>query len=137
MFRIPQRDHGADDSETGASGDSVAPLRAREQAQRPVRSMREVVELCRRYSNRDDLLKPLAAVLGRIEAGDQADEPAMTLDRSSPEFQALLERLSPSNLDSIAHVYLAGMPAQELANLLGMSLSKLTKLLHQHGIRRS
>jgi site-specific DNA recombinase len=39
MFRIPQRDHSHDHSDTGASGDMVTPLRARDQRQHPVRTI--------------------------------------------------------------------------------------------------
>lgn len=95
------------------------------------------VELCRRYSNRDELLKPLVDVLRRIEQGAQTDEPALQLDRSSPQVQALLERLSPDNVEAMSELYLAGMPAQELADRAGSSLSSVTKLLHRHGVRRS
>jgi DNA-directed RNA polymerase specialized sigma24 family protein len=108
----------------------------------PVRAFREHrspkprVELCRRYSNREELLKPLVSVLHSIEQDDKSDVPGVRLNRSSQQIVTLLDHLSPDSFEVMSELYLAGMPAQEIADRAGVSLSKVTKMLHQHGVKR-
>lgn len=94
-----------------------------------------VLELCRRYSNRDDLLKPLAAVLRLIETGDQTNEPGIC---SAPrEFQRLLnDRLTKADIAGMIERFKEGATLKQVANEFGICVKSVQRVLLDHGVGR-
>ncbi|MGB6225588.1 MAG: hypothetical protein WBF76_09575, partial [Pseudonocardiaceae bacterium] len=69
------------------------------------------MELLRRYSNRDDLLKHLVSVLERVneKAPANQEEPQLaSADGSSPQAWRVSDRLSPKDIKILVTSYLAG-----------------------------
>lgn len=97
------------------------------------------VELLRRYSNRDDLLKPLVSVLERISeespASDEEAQPA-SADGSSPQAWRVSDRLSSADIKILVRSYLAGSTIRELAQQYGISTTSVKRVLREHGARK-
>jgi len=97
------------------------------------------VELLHRYSNRDDLLKPLVSVLERVSDGPSAGEEEAKLvsaDGPTPRAWQLSDRLSPSDVKTLVSAYLAGSTIRALAKQYGIGTSSVKRLLRQHGARK-
>jgi hypothetical protein len=101
--------------------------------------MGEVVELCARYSNRDDLLKPLVSVLDRINSEPPVCDPVDQLpsvDGSDPQAWRVSDRMSPEDSKALVTSYLAGSTIRVLAEQYGISGSSVKRLLREHGARK-
>ena len=98
-----------------------------------------VVELLSRYSNREDLLKPLVSVLDRInsvpEPHDEQDQLA-SADGPAPATWRVSERLSPADVKTLVKSYLAGTTIRVLAERYGIGTSSVKRLLREHGARK-
>lgn len=87
------------------------------------------VEVLRRYSNRDDLLKPLVSVLERIEAGDCEDVPGVQANGSTEPWR-VTDRLTEAERTTLVAEARAGTTTRnELAVRYGISLSSVKRLL--------
>lgn len=97
------------------------------------------MELLHRYSNRDDLLKPLASVLNRV-----SDEPSATEDEGqlvsadgpAPRPWLVSECLSPMDVKTLVASYLAGSSSRALAEQYGIGQTSVKRLLREHGARK-
>jgi hypothetical protein len=99
----------------------------------------EVVELLSRYSNREDLLKPLVNVLERINSEPEPDEPQDQLpsaDGPDPRPWQVTDRLSPADIKTLVKSFLAGDTIRVLAERYGISTTSVKRLLREHGARK-
>lgn len=97
------------------------------------------VELLHRYSNRDDLLKPLVSVLERVSDGrpaGQEEAQLVSADGPTPRAWQLSDRLSPADVQALVKSYLAGSTIGALAKQYGIGTSSVKRLLRQHGARK-
>lgn len=97
------------------------------------------MELLHRYSNRDDLLKPLVSVLGRISNEPQAAEEEAQLvsaDGPTPRAWQVSDRLSPKDVKTLVTSYLSGNTIRALAEQYGIGASSVKRLLRKHGARK-
>jgi hypothetical protein len=99
------------------------------------------VDLLVAYSNRSDLREQLlraAAILS--EEARQDDEPESNGDsvgvRSAARWWSLRDRFSPEDLQTMIDLYKAGTTAKRVADKFDVSMRSMTRLLHQHGVRR-
>jgi hypothetical protein len=86
-------------------------------AKGPAQHHIDLVELLRRYSNRDDLLKPLLSVLERISVESPASqkEPQLaSADGPNPQAWRVSDRLSPADTKVLVTSYLAGSRLRDL-----------------------
>jgi hypothetical protein len=91
------------------------------------------VEVLRRYSNRDDLIKPLVSVLERIEAGDRTDVPGVqSVVNTEPNRPPVRERLSADDVGQLVRRFRDGTPKRVLVAEYGVSLSSVKRLLRRH-----
>jgi hypothetical protein len=81
------------------------------------------VEVLRRYSNAQDLVKRVQDVLRRIEESDQQDEPGVLSTGSGGGRVPVRRRLSEADLAQLAASRRAGTTLPELAERYGISLS--------------
>jgi len=98
-----------------------------------------LVELLRRYSNRDDLLKPLVSVVQRIreDAPAEPEEAQLTsADGSAPRAWQLSDRLTDSDIEAMVRSYLTGSTVRVLAEQHDISVGSVKRLLRQHGARK-
>lgn len=95
-------------------------------------------ELCRRYSNRPDLLGPLVSVLGKIKNGvPHDDEPDLAPVRGNEAgVWRIADRLSPSDVSTLIESYRAGSTARLLAERYSVITATVKRLLHEHGVRK-
>jgi len=98
------------------------------------------VDLLVAYSNRSDLreqLQQVAVILS--EAASQDDEPGSSADsevRSATRWWSLRDRFSPEDLQTMINIYKSGATAKQVAEKFSVSVRSVTRLLHQHGVRR-
>jgi DNA-directed RNA polymerase specialized sigma24 family protein len=98
-----------------------------------------MVELLRRYSNRDDLLKPLISVMQHLreDAPAEPEEAQLTsADGSAPHAWQVSDRLTTSDVETLIKSYLAGSTIAALAERQSISVSSVKRLLRQHGARK-
>jgi hypothetical protein len=96
-----------------------------------------VVELCRRYSNRPDLLNPLVSVLNKIKSDTPDNEPDVAYVRGNePGVWRITDRLAPSDVDILIKSYQAGSTARLLAERYSVSTATVKRLLREHGVRK-
>jgi len=97
-----------------------------------------LVELLRRYSNRDDLVKPLVSVLKRIseEPPVREEDQLVSADGSTPRAWQLSDRLTPADVNALVKYYLAGSTIRALAEQYDIGISSVKRLLRQHGARK-
>jgi hypothetical protein len=88
------------------------------------------VELLRRYSNRDDLLKHLVSVLERVneELPASHEEPQLaSADAPSPQAWRVSDRLSLTDIKILVDSYLAGSTLRDLAEQYGISTTSVKR----------
>jgi hypothetical protein len=90
------------------------------------------VEVLRRYSNRPDLLGPLVDVLGRIEAGDQDDEPGVHSTRRGGRLAPVSERLGEGAIREMVEKFRTGVPKGRLVEEFGISMSSVKRVIRRH-----
>jgi hypothetical protein len=97
-----------------------------------------LVELCRRYSNRPDLLDPLVSVLKKIKNGVlRDDEPDLaSVCGNEAGVWRITDRLSPSDIGTLIESYLAGSTARLLAERYSVSMTTVKRLLRDNGVRK-
>lgn len=98
-----------------------------------------MVELLRRYSNRDDLLKPLVNVLKRINEEPYAsleEAQLVSADGPTPRTWQVSDRLTPVEIKKLVKSYLAGSTIRTLAEHYAISSSSVKRLLREHGARK-
>ncbi len=88
------------------------------------------MELLRRYSNRDDLLKPLVRVLERVSdespaTGEEAQ--LVPADGPTPRAWHVRDRLSPADVKALVKSYRAGSTIRALAERYHISTSSVSK----------
>jgi FixJ family two-component response regulator len=90
------------------------------------------VELLARYSNRPELLRPLADVLRRSEAYVPVQDEQV---KSRRRTWSVRERLAPQDVHDLVDLFMAGTPKTQLAAKFGISLSTVKRLLRKirHG----
>lgn len=73
-----------------------------------------MVELCRRYSNRPDLLNSLVSVLEKIENGvpNEDESDLASVRGNEPGVWRVIDRLSPSDVGTLVESYPAGSTAR-------------------------
>ncbi len=82
-----------------------------------------MVELCRRYSNRPELLGPLVSVLNRVSNEAPATEEEgqlLSADGPAPQVWQVSDRLSPTDVKTLVASYLAGSTSRALAKQYGI-----------------
>jgi len=97
------------------------------------------VELLRRYSNRDDLLKPLVSVLKRIsEEPPTTEEEAqlVSADGPTPRIRHVSDRLTSVAIKALVTSYRADSTIRVLAEQYDISTSSVKRLLRKHGARK-
>jgi hypothetical protein len=97
------------------------------------------VELLRRYSNRDDLLKPLVSVMQSIRDDAQSDpEPdqLVSADGSGSRPWQVAARLDASDVKHMIKSYLDGSTIAELSEQHCISASSVKRLLRESGARK-
>ena len=97
------------------------------------------MELLRRYSNRDDLLKPLVSVLERIsEEPPVTEEEARLVSADGPTSRAwhVSDRLTSADIKDLVTSYRAGSTIRVLAEQYDISTSSVKRLLREHGARK-
>jgi len=99
----------------------------------------ECVELLRRYSNREDLLKPLVNVMNRISSEPAAQQEQVQLpsaDGPNPRAWHVGDRLSPADIKTLVRSFLAGTTIRVLAERYRISTTSVKRLLREHGARK-
>lgn len=97
------------------------------------------MELCSRYSNRDDLLEPLVSVLKKINEDPSASEPEdqlVSADGSTPKAWRVTDRLSSSDVAGLIDSYRAGHTVRDLAERFKLGTTTVKRLLREHKARR-
>jgi hypothetical protein len=97
------------------------------------------VELLSRYSNREDLLKPLVNVLERVNSEPEPEEQQDQLpsaDGPTPATWRVSERLSPADVKTLVKSFLTGDTIRVLAERYGISTTSVKRLLREHGARK-
>jgi hypothetical protein len=56
--------------------------------------------------------------------------------RSATRWWSLHDRFSPEDLHTMIDLYMVGITAKQVAEKVGVSVRSVTRLLHQHGVRR-
>jgi len=93
------------------------------------------VELCRRYSNRVELVKPLVSVLGKINYNtmdSENDLPALV--SNDPSLWRLSDRLTEEDIDKIVTSGQDGVPMEALAGQFDVSRSSIKRIFAQNGV---
>ena len=97
-----------------------------------------MVELCRRYSNRPDLLGPLVRTWQKINqdapAGDDSD--LAPVPGKEACVWRVADRLSLSDVQTMIGSYRSGSTARFLSERYGVSTSTIKRLLREHGVRK-
>jgi DNA-directed RNA polymerase specialized sigma24 family protein len=91
------------------------------------------VELLAAYSNRPELLRPLADVLRRVEPHEHERDGEV---KSRARTWSTSDRLAPAGIDTLIELFLDGTPKTQLAAKFGISLSSVKRLLRQRRVRR-
>ena len=98
-----------------------------------------LVELLSRYSNRDDLLKPLVSVLDRIntqpEPAEEQDQ-LPSADGPTPATWRVNDRVTPVDAKALVDSFLAGDIIRVLADRYGISPSSVKRILRKHGAHK-
>ena len=96
-----------------------------------------LVELCRRYSNRQDLVNPLVNVLEKIKNGapDPRDD-LVPVNGTQPGVWRITDRLSPSDIESLVESYRSGSTMNAVAERYGVSVATVKRLAREHGVRK-
>jgi hypothetical protein len=97
------------------------------------------VELCSRYSNRDDLLEPLVSVLEQINKCTPESAPEdqlVSADGLTPKAWRVADRLSPSDVADLIDSYRAGITIRELSERFSLGTTTVKRLLREHKARR-
>jgi hypothetical protein len=93
-----------------------------------------LVDLLASYSNRPELLRPLADVLRRVEmAGAETD--AAYKEERRPQTSTRRRRLAADEIETLIELFLAGTRQTDLAAKFGLSLSGVKWVLRQRGAR--
>jgi DNA invertase Pin-like site-specific DNA recombinase len=95
-----------------------------------------VVDLLAAYSNRPELLRPLAEVLRRVERAGAEPGAAYKEERPLTQTPGRRRRLAPDEIESLVELYLAGTRQTDLAAKFGISLSGVKWVLRQRSVRR-
>ena len=134
---LTQRERDADrGSSTAAKEGTRAPEKRECPGQRPGRSR---WSSSARYSNRDDLLKPLVSILERIheEPSAAVEEAQLTsADGPAPRAWQVSRRLSPTDIKALVTSYLAGSTIRALAEQYSISTTSVKRLLRERGARK-
>jgi DNA invertase Pin-like site-specific DNA recombinase len=94
------------------------------------------VDLLAAYSNRPELLRPLADVLRQAERAE-ADQEAAYKEQSEPAgTPSRRHRLAPNEIESLVQLFLDGMTQSALADKYGLSLSGVKWVLRRHRVQR-
>jgi hypothetical protein len=91
------------------------------------------VELLAAYSNRPELLRPVADLLRRVERHEPEQEEEV---KSRTRTWSTRDRLAPGDIDALIELFLDGTPKTQLAVKFAISLSSVKRLLRQHRVRR-
>lgn len=97
------------------------------------------MELCSRYSNRDDLLEPLVRVLEQINQDLLVSEPKdqlVSADGATPKAWRVADRLSPTDLANLVASYRGGTTIRDLAEQFNLGTTTVKRLLREHGARK-
>jgi Trp operon repressor len=98
------------------------------------------VDLLVTYSNRSDLQERLQrAAMILSEEASQDEGPDSSADgevRSTTRWWSLRDRFSPEDLHTMIELYKSGATAKQVAEKFSVSVRSVTRLLHQHGVRR-
>ncbi|WP_414940139.1 resolvase [Amycolatopsis sp. cmx-11-51] len=95
------------------------------------------MELCRRYSNRQDLVNPLVNVLNKIQNGSSdANDDLVTVNGTQSDVWRIADRLSPSDIESLVESYRTGGTLKAVAERYGVSVATVKRLAREHGVRK-
>jgi hypothetical protein len=94
------------------------------------------VDLLASYSNRPELLRPLADVLRRVDLAAAEPEAAHREEKGLTRRPDRRRRLAPDEIESLIRLFLAGTRQTDLAAKFGLSLSGVNWVLRQHNARR-
>ena len=121
---------------------SRARARGRHDGRPPARALggqgafRPYVDLVLRYSNQGDRVRPMADVMRRISAGEDAGYgtvPAPSAPRREP---SQTHDLSDAQVAAIFACYRQGTGPRELAGRYGVTERAIKYLLKKHGVQR-
>jgi hypothetical protein len=98
------------------------------------------VDLVVTYSNRSDLREQLQrALMVLSEEVSEGEGPGSSGEGevcSATRWWSLRDRFPPEDLRTMIDLYRSGMTAKQVATKFGVSGRSVTRLLHQHGVRR-
>jgi hypothetical protein len=89
----------------------------------------DLVGLLARYSNRDDLLRPLTDLLQRLEQATPDVEPPPRQVASRAHRRPVRYRLTDADVQQLVELYEAGATGQELAAKFCLGLTSVKRLL--------
>ncbi len=89
------------------------------------------MELLSRYSNRENLLKPLVSLLQRIEDGDQTTEPGVQSAGPVGPWR-VSDRLTEAYVAQLVAEFKQGTARHALATRYDISLSSVKRILRKH-----
>ena len=89
-----------------------------------------------RYSNRPELLRPLAEVLRRMDVSGAEPEASYKEEKWLTPTPSRRRRLAADEIETLIELFLAGTRQTDLADKFGLSLSGVKWVLRQHGVRR-
>jgi hypothetical protein len=99
-----------------------------------------MVDLLVAYSNRSELreqLQQVAMILSEEAIQDNGSDSDTDGEvRSATRWWSLRDRFSAEDLQTMIDLYRSGTTAKQVAEKFGVSVRSVTRLLHQHGIRR-
>jgi len=90
-----------------------------------------------RYSNRDDLVKPLSVILDRIAIGDTQDVGTVPDDYEPRRPVAQTHQLTELQQQDIFAAYRHGVGPRALAGHYGVTERAIKYLVKKHGIQRA
>jgi hypothetical protein len=108
--------------------------------QRPASGVDQLVHLLGRYLNQPEWHHDLRTAWSAVsDTNDQEEVPGLgglTGSGQVPRHHAIVDRLAPSDIESLINLYLAGAPARSLAERYSISETTVKTLLRKRGIRR-
>jgi hypothetical protein len=97
--------------------------------------LRDLVELLSRYSNREELLKPLVRALKMVETGEPGEEVPQIESVVHPP-RLLKDRLSEADIASMVELYQSGWTAVALGERFGISARSVRRVMKVQKVRK-
>jgi hypothetical protein len=95
-----------------------------------------LVDLLARYSNRPELLRPLAEVLRRVDLAGAEPEAIYKKEGRPQASSRRRRRLAPDEIETLIELFLAGTRQTDLAAKFGISVSGVKWVLRKRSVQR-